>query len=482
MKALLEVLSKREDMAAVLNEVVATLPDLSEEQRNNFLENPLEYFFPAASKPPADSIPNPRAAKPDDLLARINKALARRTLNMELPAGSADREILRQTLNDLLNQVVEAEGVHLSRAEKERLIENMLADIIGFGAIDAYMRDDTVTEIRVLGPKQIYIVRKGHFEAASQTFENDGAVLRVIDRITAPQGIRVDESNPMARVRMHDGSLVTMIVRPLAQQGPSLYIQKMWGRLSAVDLMRFGTAPAEAMDFIYTALVSGVNIVVAGGTGGGKTSLMNVLADRLSLNPQVTGIVTIEPVSEFQLSGTRVLSLETRPPNIEGKGEVNADQLAEFAVQFHPERVILGGTNGAGIVPLMESGTPFMVEANAAADELVEQWREGLTAAGMATRHNPLRVMRVSVLLVEIRQLPQGMRRITRIAEFVPDGTLIDLFQFHFYRDADSPNAGELRVVKDGVSWPVIRNTRTLKRMKDAGFDMGPLFDPKAGN
>ncbi len=252
-----------------------------------------------------------------DLKTRVqNRLIAELDPRMDL----TNAEQVRRTVEETFSSVLEAEQIVLTRVERNRLFEAIAAEILGFGPIEPLLNDESITEVMVNGPQQVYIERRGKLEKTDITFESDDHVMRVIDRIISPLGRRCDEGSPMVDARLPDGSRVNAIIPPLSLVGPTLTIRKFSkDPLTVDDLIRFGTATPEMFTFLQACVKARLNIVVSGGTGSGKTTMLNVLS---SFIPDDERIVTIEDAAELQLQQPHVVRLETRPPNIEGRGEV----------------------------------------------------------------------------------------------------------------------------------------------------------------
>lgn len=248
------------------------------------------------------------------LKARIqNRIIAELDPRMDL----SDEQRVRRTLEETFLSVLESEGIALSRIERHRLFEAIVAEILGYGPIEPLLKDDTVTEIMVNGPKQVWVERGGKLEKTSIQFDDDEHVMRIIDRIVSPLGRRIDESSPMVDARLPDGSRINAVIPPISLVGPCLTIRKFSrDPLTVDDLIRFGTMTPEIAQFLKACVEVRLNIVVSGGTGSGKTTLLNVLS---SFIPGDERIVTIENAAELQLRQEHVVTLESRPPNIEGK-------------------------------------------------------------------------------------------------------------------------------------------------------------------
>src|SRR3954464_11718751 len=232
---------------------------------------------------------------------------------------------VRRQIEEIFGKVIDEEGLALTRAERVRMLEQITDEIIGLGPLEPLLRDESITEVMVNGPRQVYIERSGKLELTNVVFQNDDHVMRIIDRIIAPIGRRVDESSPMVDARLTDGSRVNAIIPPLSLVGPVITIRKFSASPFTVDdLIRFGTATADMFEFLRACVEARLNIFVSGGTGSGKTTTLNVLS---SFIPNDERIVTIEDAAELQLRQEHVVTLESRPPNIEGKGAIPIREL-----------------------------------------------------------------------------------------------------------------------------------------------------------
>ncbi len=258
--------------------------------------------------------------------ARSSSGSSRRVIqDLDPKLDLANQVEVRRQIEEIFGRVIDEEGLALTRAERVRMLEQITDEIIGLGPLEPLLRDDTVTEIMVNGPRQVYIERSGRLELTNVVFQNDDHVMRIIDRIIAPIGRRIDESSPMVDARLTDGSRVNAIIPPLSLIGPVITIRKFSASPFTVDdLVRFGTATPEMFDFLRACVEARLNIFVSGGTGSGKTTTLNVLS---SFIPNDERIITIEDAAELQLRQEHVVTLESRPPNIEGKGAVPIREL-----------------------------------------------------------------------------------------------------------------------------------------------------------
>jgi pilus assembly protein CpaF len=263
----------------------------------------------------------------DDYLKNIRRRLVDQVIGASHSLLAVDESDLQSNLEALIDQVIAARGFAITHVERLRLIEDVVAEITGFGPIEPLLRDGTVTEVMVNGPRQVYIERKGKLELTNVVFRNDEHVMHIIDRIIAPLGRRIDESSPKVDARLPDGSRVNAIIAPLSLIGPVITVRKFSTKPFTVDdLVGFGTATAEMFDFLRVCVEARLNIFVSGGTGSGKTTFLNVLS---SFIPNEEQIVTIEDAAELQLRQEHVVTLEARSANVEGEGEGEGE--SEFA-------------------------------------------------------------------------------------------------------------------------------------------------------
>lgn len=264
----------------------------------------------------------PQAGTYFDLKTRVqNKLLTELDPSMDI----SKTEDVRRTIMELFEQILSEENIVLSRPERQRLFEQITAEILGFGPLQPLLDDESITEIMVNGPKNIYVERKGKIVRVPVTFEGNDHVMRVIDRIVAPLGRRIDESSPYVDARLPDGSRVNAVIPPISLVGPTLTIRKFAKTPITIDQMvGYGSITPEAVEFLKACVIARLNIVISGGTGSGKTTLLNVLSGFI---PADERILTIENAAELQLRQEHVVTLESRPANIEGRGEITIRQL-----------------------------------------------------------------------------------------------------------------------------------------------------------
>jgi pilus assembly protein CpaF len=372
-----------------------------------------------------------------DLKSRVqNKLLS------ELDSQSMDvkaRDKVRAHIEELFNSILADESLVLSRAERQRLFEAIVADILGFGPLEPLLADDSVSEIMVNGPKNVFVEQKGNLSRAPVTFDDEEHVMRVIDRIVAPLGRRVDESSPLVDARLPDGSRVNAIIRPLALCGPTITIRKFSKKpLTVEDLIRFGSMTKEIADFLRACIIGRLNIIVSGGTGSGKTTLLNVLS---SFIPDDERIVTVENAAELQLRQEHVVTLETRPANIEGKGAISIQDLVINCLRMRPDRIVVGECRGGEALDMLQAmntghdGSLTTAHSNSPRDTLARLEVMCL----MAGMELPVRAIREQVasavdLICHQERLRDGTRKITKITEVQGmEGEIItmsDIFEF----------------------------------------------------
>src|ERR1035438_1132125 len=302
--------------------------------------------------PPASTAP--REAAPSlhqDLKFAIHRKLLDR-VNLDALASRTGEEG-RQDLRPAVSKLVNEERTPLSLAEKEQLIDEVLDEVFGLGPLEPLLRDRTVSDILVTTPRLVYVERAGKLERTGITFKDDAHLLRIIERIVARVGRRVDESSPMVDARLPDGSRVNAVIAPLAVDGPLLSIRRFGGApLQPVDLIRNLSITEPMLQLLKACVKARLNIIISGGTGAGKTTFLNMLSGLISPNER---IVTIEDAAELQLRQPHVARLETRPPNIEGKGAIMQRQLLINALRMRPDRIVVGEVRGEEALDMLQA-------------------------------------------------------------------------------------------------------------------------------
>ena len=388
---------------------------------------------PVAGTPPPPAPPAPAAA---GVTSRFSGAMPARESFREAKFRVQNRLIneldpkldlanqveVRRQIEELFGKIADEEGLALTRAERVRMLEQITDEILGLGPLEPLLRDETLTEVMVNGPQQVYIEREGKLELTNVTFQNDEHVMKIIQRIIAPIGRRVDESSPMVDARLADGSRVNAIIPPLSLVGPVITIRKFSATPYTVDdLVRFGTSTPEMFEFLEACVKARLNIFVSGGTGSGKTTMLNILS---SFIPDDERIVTIEDAAELQLRQEHVVTLEARPSNIEGKGAVPIRELVRNALRMRPDRIVVGECRSAEALDMLQAmntghdGSMSTGHANTPRD-MLSRLETMVLMAGMDL---PLRAIREQIssavdLIVHQNRLKDGTRKIVNITE-----------------------------------------------------------------
>ena len=356
-------------------------------------------------------------------------------------AARLDREELGRQIGELVGEILREERIRLNQREQKDLVELLLDDMLGLGPLEPLLADETVTDIMVNGPYQVYIERKGKLELSDVKFRDNGHVLNICSRIVSQVGRRVDESQPLCDARLLDGSRVNIIIPPLAIDGPSISIRKFSKKGITLDIMAKQRNVSEKMATVLKiAARSRLNILISGGTGSGKTTLLNAMSQLID---QGERICTIEDAAELQLQQPHVVRLETRPPNLEGVGEITMRDLVKNTLRMRPDRIILGEVRGPEALDMLQAmntghdGSLGTIHAN--------RPREALTRLenmiGMAGINLPPKAVRTQIasaidMIVQISRMRDGMRRLTNIMEVVGmEGDVIttqELYSFEF--------------------------------------------------
>ncbi|HET6745810.1 MAG TPA: CpaF family protein [Candidatus Limnocylindria bacterium] len=361
---------------------------------------------------------------------------------------------VRRQIEELFGKIADEEGLALTRAERVRMLEQITDEILGLGPMEPLLRDETITEVMVNGPQQVYIEREGRLELTNVTFQNDEHVMKIIQRIIAPIGRRVDESSPMVDARLADGSRVNAIIPPLSLVGPVITIRKFSATPFTVeDLVRFGTATPEMFEFLEACVKARLNIFVSGGTGSGKTTMLNILS---SFIPDDERIVTIEDAAELQLRQEHVITLEARPSNIEGKGAIPIRELVRNSLRMRPDRIVVGECRSGEALDMLQAmntghdGSMSTGHANTPRD-MLSRLETMVLMAGMDL---PLKAIREQIasavdLIVHQNRLKDGSRKIVAITEVQGmEGDVIvmqDIFVFEQTAVTEGKIQGKLR-------------------------------------
>jgi len=342
-------------------------------------------------------------------------------LGPQLFTTQSDEELSERVLRAVTEQLA-LDRTPLTREERRQVTREITDDILGYGPLEPFLHDDTVSEVMVNGPDSIYIERSGKIEHTGATFVDDAHLMRIIDKIVSSVGRRVDESSPMVDARLPDGSRVNAIIPPLALRGPTLTIRKFSrDPYTMDDLINFGSITPKAAQFLAACVNGKLNILISGGTGTGKTTTLNAMSAYI---PNVERIVTIEDAAELQLQQQHVITLESRPPNIEGQGEVRIRELVRNSLRMRPDRIIVGEVRGPETLDMLQAmntgheGSLTTIHANSPRDAL-SRLETLVMTAGVELPHRAIREQIASAfdLLVQITRLVDGSRRITHVSE-----------------------------------------------------------------
>jgi len=414
----------------------------------------------------------PQAGTYFDLKTRVqNRLLAELDPSMDI----TKTDDVRKTIQGLFEQILGEENIVLSRPERARLFEQISAEILGLGPLQSLLEDETVTEVMVNGSKNIYIERKGKIHRVPVTFESNDHVMRIIDRIVAPLGRRIDESSPYVDARLADGSRVNAVIPPISLVGPVLTIRKFSKiPISLEQMVQFGTLTSESLQFIKACVESRLNIVISGGTGSGKTTLLNVLSGFI---PSDERILTIENAAELQLRQEHVVTLESRPPNIEGRGEITIRNLVVNALRMRPDRIIVGEIRDDAALDMLQAmntghdGSMTTCHSNSPRDTLARL--ETMTL--MAGMDLPVRAIREQVssaidMIIHEERMRDGTRKVTCITEVGGmEGDVITTTDLFVFEQTGSENGRVL-----GHMRPTGLRPKFMEKLEAAGIHLPP--------
>jgi len=414
----------------------------------------------------------PQAGTYFDLKTRVqNRLLAELDPSMDI----TKTDDVRKTIQGLFEQILSEENIVLSRPERARLFEQISAEILGLGPLQTLLEDETITEVMVNGAKNIYIERKGKIHRVPVTFESNDHVMRIIDRIVAPLGRRIDESSPYVDARLADGSRVNAVIPPISLVGPVLTIRKFSKvPITLEQIVQFGTLTPESLQFIKACVEARMNIVISGGTGSGKTTLLNILSGFI---PSDERIITIENAAELQLRQEHVVTLESRPPNIEGRGEITIRNLVINALRMRPDRIIVGEIRDDAALDMLQAmntghdGSMTTLHSNSPRDSLSRL--ETMTM--MAGMEIPIRAIREQVssaidMIIHEERMRDGSRKCTFITEVSGmEGEVItttDLFVFEQTGLENGKVLGRMR--------PTGLRPKFMEKIEAAGIHLPP--------
>ncbi len=390
--------------------------------------------------------------------------------------AALEKSKARTQIRELTQRLFTEQGAPLALPQRQLLARRIEDEVLGLGPLEPLLSDPTISDILVNGAKSVFVERRGKLEPTTITFHNDAHLMNIIDRIVSAVGRRVDESSPMVDARLADGSRVNAIIPPLAIDGPMLSIRRFAvERLGVADLLKFGTLTQPVADVLRAIVIGRLNVVISGGTGAGKTTMLNVLSGFI---PATERIVTIEDSAELQLQQPHVVRLETRPPNIEGKGEVPQRELLRNSLRMRPDRIVVGEVRGGEALDMLQAmntghdGSLTTVHANTPRDALgrIE------TMVSMTGIAFPIRALRAQIasainIVIQVQRGDDGRRRVTSVQEISGmEGDIITMSEIFTFRrsgvDAEGNVQGRLeatgvvpafhqRVAVRGIDLPI---------------------------
>ena len=432
---------------------------------------------------PAEVGPKDKEKRRKERLGEIKLELHKALLdNLNLSAlETASEQELRTEINAIANESLESMGVVLNRDERQTLSQDLFFEVTGLGPLETLLKDESVNDILVNGPQQIFVERDGRLELTDVTFKDERHLLRIIDKIVSAVGRRVDESNPYVDARLADGSRFNAMVPPIAVDGSLVSIRKFKkDKLGIEELVKFGAFTEEMAAYLQAAVSTRLNVIVSGGTGSGKTTTLNALSGFID---DAERILTIEDTAELQLQQTHVGRMESRPPNVEGKGGVSQRDCLKNALRMRPDRIIVGETRGEEVIDMLQAmntghdGSMTTIHANSARDG-VSRLENMIAMAGIEM---PIKAMRSQIssavnLIVQASRLQDGSRRMVSITEITGmEGDVISMQEiFRYQRVGLTPDN---KIIGHFTATGV--RSHFSERFKLWGYDLPPaIFEP----
>jgi pilus assembly protein CpaF len=438
---------------------------------------------PQTAAAPAQAVAQDKEKKRKDRLSELKVELHKRLLeSLNLSAlEHASEADLRAEIADISTEVLGEMSVVLNKEDRSQLYQELYDEVMGLGPIEPLLKDDTVNDILINGPHRIFIERAGKLQLSDITFKDEKHLLRIIDKIVSAVGRRVDESNPYVDARLQDGSRFNAMVPPVAVDGSLVSIRKFKkDKLKVEDLVRFGAFTEEMAAYLQAAVATRLNVIVSGGTGSGKTTTLNALSSFIDNSER---ILTIEDTAELQLQQTHVGRMESRPPNVEGKGAVTQRDCLRNALRMRPDRIIVGETRGEEVIDMLQAmntghdGSMTTIHANNARDAVSRL--ENMVA--MSGIEMPLKAMRAQIasavnLIVQASRLQDGSRRMTSITEITGmEGDVISMQEIFRYERLGIAPDGKIigRFNATGV------RSAYSDRFKQWGYDLpASIYEP----
>ncbi|MGH1452647.1 MAG: CpaF family protein [Paracoccaceae bacterium] len=437
--------------------------------------------LPKAGKEALPDKERKRRERIGDIKLELHKALLD-NLNLSALEGATEQD-LKSEIGSIVSEVLEEKGIVLNREDRTQLNQELYDEVRGLGPLETLLKDDTVNDILVNGPQRIFVERDGKLELTDITFKDEKHLLRIIDKIVSAVGRRVDESNPYVDARLQDGSRFNAMVPPVAVDGSLVSIRKFKKeKLGIDDLVNFGAFSEEMAAYLQAAVATRLNVIVSGGTGSGKTTTLNALSSFIDNSER---ILTIEDTAELQLQQIHVGRMESRPPNVEGKGAVTQRDCLRNALRMRPDRIIVGETRGEEVIDMLQAmntghdGSMTTIHANSARDG-VSRLENMIAMAGIEM---PLKAVRSQIssavnLIVQASRLQDGSRRMTSITEITGmEGEVISMQEiFRFQRVGLTP---ENKIIGHFTATGV--RSHFSDRFRLWGFDLPPaIYEPVA--
>jgi pilus assembly protein CpaF len=436
-----------------------------------------------AARTKAEAAPADKERKRKERMGEIKIQLHRELLeNLNLAAlERASEAELRSEISSIASEILEERGIVLNREDRQTLNKELYDEVTGLGPLETLLQDDTVSDILVNGPQQVFVEREGKLQLSDVTFKDEKHLMRIIDKIVSAVGRRVDESNPYVDARLADGSRFNAMVPPIAVDGSLVSIRKFKkDKLGIDDLVNFGAFTEEMAAYLQAAVSTRLNVIVSGGTGSGKTTTLNALS---SFIDNAERILTIEDTAELQLQQTHVGRMESRPPNVEGKGEVSPRDCLKNALRMRPDRIIVGETRGEEVIDMLQAmntghdGSMTTIHANSARDGISRL--ENMIA--MAGIEMPIKAVRSQIasavnLIVQASRLQDGSRRMTSITEITGmEGDVISMQEiFRFQRVGLTPDN---KIIGHFTATGV--RSHFSERFRLWGYDLPPsIYEP----
>jgi pilus assembly protein CpaF len=443
------------------------------------LRETIELLRPDTEAHPAEAAAVTLSRAASQTKARIHGEILRQVDLRTMESMAPER--LRGELKTLAERLLDEDRAAVNDAERHQIVESIQNEMLGLGPIEPLLADATVSDILVNGPDKVYVERRGRLEATDVRFDNCQHLMRIIDKIVSRIGRRIDESSPMVDARLPDGSRVNAIIAPLALHGPVMSIRRFAVvPYNTQDLVAFGTM-TEEMAQLLAGLVKGrVNLLISGGTGSGKTTLLNVMSSAIPANERV---ITIEDAAELQLQQPHVVPLETRPPNIEGRGEVTQRALVRNSLRMRPDRIIVGEVRGAEVLDMLQAmntgheGSMSTIHANSARDALTRlEHMLGMTGMQASPRTMRQQISSALSVVIQTARLSDGRRKVTSLQEITGmEGDVVTMQEIFLFEQtgvgADGAVQGRFRATGIRPKFAQRLQTRGIPLPED-------MFDP----